>query len=134
VFYDIDSGAVSFEDRLLASGKDRSREDDLTIYVEEAILGSVYPNSLPLFPRETRLRSLLYRDGTVYADLSEDAALPPEEGGEVFKNLKTLRDGIYRNFPFVGEVRFFIAGKAAYGDELRQKETFDFLKSVSERS
>jgi hypothetical protein len=68
------------------------------------------------------LRSLLYRDGTVYADLSEDAALPAAEGGEVFSNLKTLRDGINRNFPFVGEVRFFIAGNPAYGDELRQGE------------
>jgi hypothetical protein len=131
VFYDIDSGLVSVENRMLVSGRNQvsggdsvsggdrhSREVDVTRYVEEALLGPVFPNSLPLFPSETRLRSLLYRDGTVYADLSAEAALPPVEGGEVFNNLKTLRSGIKRNFSFVGDVRFFIAGKAAYRDEL----------------
>jgi len=68
-------------------------------------------------------RSLLYRNGIVYLDLSEEAALPPPEGGEVFLNMKTLYAGIRRNFPFVREVRFFIAGKAAYAEaaaEFRQ--------------
>jgi hypothetical protein len=124
VFYDIDNGAVFVEDRLIRVPEKNPNfptgELDLIKYTEDALLGPVTPNSLPLFPKETRLRSLLYRDGTVYADLSEDAVLPPAEGGEVFTNLKTLRDGIKRNFPFVGEVRFFIAGKPAYGDELRR--------------
>jgi len=86
--------------------------------VAEALLGPVSPGSLPLFPGETRLLSLLYRDGTVYADLSEEAVLPPPEGGEVYNNFKTLHAGIKRNFSFVNEVRFFIAGRAAYRDEL----------------
>jgi hypothetical protein len=55
----------------------------------------------------------------VYADFSEDAALPPPEGGEVFKNLQTLYTGIRRNFSFVRDVRFFIAGRAAYLEEFR---------------
>jgi hypothetical protein len=120
VFYDFDSGVVSVEDRMLASGRNTlSREVDVTRYVKEAVLGPVSPHSMPLFPGETRLLSLMYRDGTVYADLSEEAALPPAEGGEVLKNLETLRSGIRRNFSFVNDVRFFIAGKAAYGDELK---------------
>jgi hypothetical protein len=126
VFYDIDSGAVSVEDRMIRVSEKKpnfpSGELDPIKYTEEALLGPVSPNSLPLFPKETGLRSLLFRDGIVYADLSEEAALPPAEGGEVFTNLKTLRDGIKRNFPFVGEVRFFIMGIPAYGDELRQWE------------
>jgi len=101
-----------------------SRELDITRYVEEALLGPVSPNSLPLFQKETRLRSLLYREGVVYADFSENAVLPPLEGGEVFKNLKTLHAGITRNFPFVREARFFIAGRAAYADEFRQAGEF----------
>jgi len=118
VFYAIDGGAISVEDRMLK--RSASREVAITRYVEEALLGPVSPDSLPLFPRETRLRSLLYRDGVVYADLSEDAALSPPEGGEVLKNLKTLHAGITRNFPFVREARFFIAGRAAYVAEFRQ--------------
>jgi hypothetical protein len=118
VFYDIDSGFATVEDRMLQ--KTGQQEIDITRYVEDVLLGPVSPKSLPLFPKETRLRSLLYRDGVVYADLTEDAVLPLPEGSEVFQNFKTLYAGIKRNFSFVRDVRFFIAGKAAYTAEFRQ--------------
>ena len=132
VFYAIDDGTVTVEDRMLrVSGgnllRPASRELDITRYVEEALLGPVSPDSLPLFPRDTRLRSLLYRNGVVYADFSEEALLPPLEGGEVLRNMGTLHAGIRRNFPFVRDVRFFIAGRAAYRVEFRQ--TGDFASS-----
>ena len=112
VFYTIDDGTMTVEDRMLKHSS--SQEVNITRYVEEALLGPVSADALPLFPRETRLRSLLYRDGVVYADFSEDAVLAPPEGGEVLKNLQTLYTGIKRNFSFVREVRFFIDGKAVY--------------------
>jgi hypothetical protein len=122
VFYDINSGLAIVEDRMLKKTGRHSgaREIDITRYVEDALLGSVFPNSLPLFPKETRLRSLLYRDGVVYADLTKEAVLPPPEGGEVFQSFKTLHAGIKRNFSFVKDARFFIAGKAAYEAEFRR--------------
>ena len=126
VFYAIDDGAIAVENRMLKRAA--SREVDITRYVEDAVLGPVSLNSLPLFPKETRLGSLLYRDGVVYANFSEDTALPPVEGGEVFQNLKTLHSGIQRNFPFVRDVRFFIAGKAAYATEFRQTGEFASLE------
>ncbi|MCL1930872.1 MAG: GerMN domain-containing protein [Treponema sp.] len=128
VFYAIDSGKESVEERALKTGvspvRPSSRELQITRYVEEALLGPISAGSLPLFPRETRLLSLLYRNGVVYVDLSEDAALPPLEsafssGGEVFTGLETLYQGIKRNFSFVKDVRFFIAGKAAYAGKFR---------------
>jgi hypothetical protein len=118
VFYTISDGTMTVEDRMLK--RSPSPELDITRYVEEALLGPVSPDSLPLLSRETRLRTLLYRDGVVYADLSADAVLPPLEGGEVLSSLKTLYNGIRRNFSFVKDVRFFIAGKAAYAEEFRQ--------------
>jgi hypothetical protein len=120
VFYTIDSGLVTVEDRMVK--RSPSREVNITRYVEEALLGPVSPDSLPLFPRETRLRSLLYRDAVVYADFTENAALPPLEGGDVFRNMQTLYEGIRRNFSFVRDVRFFIAGKAAFEGEFRFRE------------
>ena len=122
VFYAIDNGIVTVEDRKLK--RSSSRELNITRYVEEALLGPASPDSMPLFPKGTRLKSLLYRDGVVYADFSEDAALPPLEGtpfhgGEVMKNLQILHSGVQRNFSFVRDVRFFIAGKAVYAAEFR---------------
>jgi hypothetical protein len=123
VFYAIDSGIATVEERMLKT-RSSSREVQITRYVEEALLGPVSPNSLPLFPRETRLVSLLYRNGVVYVNLSEDAALPPLEGvpvpdRAVFINMETLYHGIKRNFSFVREVRFFIAGNAAFAGQFR---------------
>jgi hypothetical protein len=128
VFYAIDSGKAFVEERMIktsgGSAHSSTREVYLIRYVEEALLGPISANSLPLFPRETRLLSLLYRDGVVFVDLSEDAALPPLEsaslpGIEVFTGLETLYQGIKRNFSFVQDVRFFIAGKAAYAGKFR---------------
>ena len=118
VFYTIDKGIIVVEDRMLK--RFPSREVNITRYVEETLLGPVAPDLLPLFPRETRLRSLLYRNGVVYADFSVDAALPPEEGGDTLGNFRTMYAGILRNFSFVRDVRFFIAGNAVYVEEFRQ--------------
>ena len=114
VFYAVNSGLATVEDRLLR--KSPSREINITRYVEEALLGPFSQDVLLLFPQDARLQSLLLRDGVVYADLSIEAALPPLEGGGGQKNFETLHSGIRRNFPFVRDVRFFIDGKAAYAD------------------
>ena len=118
VFYAIGSGDITVEERMLRRAE--SREHDVARYVEEALLGPISQDLLPLFPRGTRLRSLLYRNGVVYADFSGDAALQLVEGGEVFRNFDTLRSGIERNFPGVEEVRFFIEGRAAFAGDFRR--------------
>jgi spore germination protein GerM len=121
VFYSIGSGKIIVEDRMLK--RFPSREQDISWYVEEAILGSALPGVWPLFPKGVKLRSLLLRDGVVYADFSEEAALPPEEGMDVFSNLQILYAGIRRNFSVVRDVRFFIMGKAVFFEEF--KKIFD---------
>jgi len=116
IFYTIDDGNIVVEDRMLKHSK--SREGDIIRYTEEMLLGPVAPDLLPLFPRETRLKSLLYRNGVVFADFSADAALPPLEGGKTVNNFRTFYAGILRNFPYVKDVRFFIEGNAVSFDRL----------------
>ncbi|MCL2271264.1 MAG: GerMN domain-containing protein [Treponema sp.] len=123
VFYTVSDGSIVVEDRMLKQAGANSRERNIIRYTEEALLGPVAPDLLPLFPRETRLKSLLFRDGTVYIDFTEDAALPPVEGGETLVNYKTLYAGILRNFSYVKNVRFFIEGRAVYADELLHEDT-----------
>ena len=138
IFYAINDGLVTVEERMLpVSGgsifascniplvsieNDQgvpSREVDLTRYVEETLYGPTSPDAMPLFPRDTRLRSLLYQDDVVYVDFTEEAAMPPLESihiesGGVLENIKTLSSGIRRNFPFVRDICFFISGNAVY--------------------
>jgi hypothetical protein len=118
VFYTISDGVIAVEDRMLRHS--RSRENDIIRYVEEALLGPVAQNLLPLFPRGTRLKSLLYRNGVVFADFSETAALPPIEGGRTLENFHTLYESILRNFSYVKDVRFFIEGNAIFIEEFHR--------------
>jgi hypothetical protein len=116
-FYIRDTGTAEIEERLLP--RMPSRETAVRQYVEETLLGPVFPEAEFLFLRETGLRSLLFRDGIVYADFSLSAALPPSGGESAFRGFYILHTGIRRNFSFVQEVHFFIDGKEAYFERLR---------------
>jgi hypothetical protein len=118
VFYAIKDHKLVAEARMVA--KTGSRENDIKRYVEEALLGPVLLDSAPLFPRGARLVSLLYRDGVVYANLSETAALSVPDGPGVFAALHTLYGGVKRNFSYVKDVRLFIAGHEAYPEKFRE--------------
>ena len=132
VFYTVGVGDIVVEDRMLK--RSSSREVDIIRYTEETLLGPVAPDLLPLFPRGTRLTSLLFRDGVVYANFSADAALPPIEGGSTLDNFNTLYTGILRNFSYVRDVRFFINGQSAYSGEFRQEVPGSSYESFPEFS
>ena len=117
VFYSYIDRGIVVEDRKLRRSLDH--ETDIRRYVEEVLLGPVSPDLAPLFPRETRLDSFMYRDTTVYADLSESAALPMEGNWDVFRSLLTLNEGLRRNFPFIADVRLFIGGNEVFFEEFR---------------
>ncbi|MCL2214858.1 MAG: GerMN domain-containing protein [Treponema sp.] len=112
VFYTLKEGTVVVEDRMLRHAD--TREGDIIRYTEETLLGPVTPDLLPLFPKETKLMSLLYRGGVVYINFSSDAAIPPLEGGVAYDNFNTLHTGILRNFSYVNDVHFFIEGTSVY--------------------
>ncbi|MDR2068843.1 MAG: GerMN domain-containing protein [Spirochaetaceae bacterium] len=115
MFYAIEKGNAVVEERFFP--RSGSRELDIRRYIEDVLLGPATPDSAPLFPRETKLETLLYRKDTLYVGLSEAAALPPLEGGNVFTNLYTLYSEIQQNFRYIKDVKFFIKGNEVfYGD------------------
>jgi hypothetical protein len=131
VFYSIDNGkAPVVEDRMLARAG--SPEHDIARYVKEALLGPVSLDSAPLFPKGTRLESLLYRNGVVYADLSESAAAAVVFPADVFTGLNTLYGGIRRNFSYVKDVRLFIDGHQIIFEKFRENyaENADILAAT----
>jgi hypothetical protein len=118
IFYGMKTGTSRTEERMLL--KYPSEEMQVKQYVEEAVFGPRSPDSAPLFAHGTRLLSLLYRDGVVYINLSEDAAFPVvTEDMETTavsmsaaraRSFATLDEGLKRNFPFVKQIVFFIEG------------------------
>jgi hypothetical protein len=119
IFYTIDRGYCLVEERMLPLPRDQEKK--IAFYVEEALLGPVSQNTMSLFSRDTRLESLLFRDGVVYLNLSETAAFPVEGGGDCFRSLSVLNKGIRRNFNFIKEVKFFIAGNEAFPEKFHGK-------------
>ncbi|GMO22910.1 MAG: hypothetical protein Ta2B_02010 [Termitinemataceae bacterium] len=112
VFYELDSGRQLVEERMLS--RSNSQETAILRYVRDMILGPSTMEAAALINQGTVVNSLLLRnsDGIrcVYLDLSEQAAVPPPEGGEVLHNLEIVKECIHRNFMFVKEVKIFING------------------------
>ncbi|MCL2277613.1 MAG: GerMN domain-containing protein [Treponema sp.] len=114
VFYTVIEGIIVVENRMIKNAE--TREIDIKRYAEETLLGPASPGLLQLFPKGTKLISLIYRDGVVYINMSKDAQMPPIEGGTTFNNFRTFYQGILRNFTYVSDVRFFIEGSVIYAD------------------
>jgi hypothetical protein len=86
------------------------READLRHYIDEVLLGPLSPGLERLFPLGTGLRSLLYREGRLYADFSIEAL---ENSGSAPPRLRwdLLAEGIKRNFTWIRKTDFFIEGE-----------------------
>ena len=118
VFYTIRGNDPVVEERFIHRSHDR--ETDIRRYVEQVLLGPKTADLALMFYRETQVRSLMYRDGVVFADLTEEAVFTPQYGGSVFHNLLTLNEGIRRNFSSVQDVRIFIGGNQVFFEEFRE--------------
>ena len=116
VFYTAKEGNPVIEERMIPHSG--FREEEITRYVNEVLLGPVVLDIAPLFPEGTRLESLLYRDKEVFVNLSESAALAPLDGiQDVKTNLYTLVLGIHRNFNYIKKVTLFVHGNEVFFEE-----------------
>ena len=132
IFYSIkgkeNGSRVIIENRSIK--RSTSKEASVRRYVEEALLGPVTPDAMPLFPANTKLNSMYYSqsEGTVYINFTKEAELPPEEGVGAFTNFYSLYSGIRRNFQYIKDVRFFIAGKEAFSGKFENLFSMDIFK------
>ncbi|MDR2313249.1 MAG: GerMN domain-containing protein [Spirochaetaceae bacterium] len=109
------NGELVVEDRMLY--KADSLEQNIKNYVEELILGPISITCAPLLTKGVKLQSFMYRDGTVYADFSGDAALPVQGGAPLFESFLALNRGIRRNFHSISNVKLFVNGNEVFFSE-----------------
>jgi hypothetical protein len=114
-FYAYDGGKPAVEDRMFH--KAAEREADIKAYMEELVLGPVSMDLAPLIVKGAKLRSLMYRGSTVYADFSGEAALPVPGGQPAITNFLAINRGIRRNFGYVSAVKLFINGNEVFFEE-----------------
>ena len=115
VFFSGIEGNLVVEERMLHITDDP--ETDIGRYIDEVLLGPVSPGLEPLFSRDTRLNSYMFRDGIVYANLTENALFPPSPSHDIFRSLLTLNEGIRRNFSNVEDVKLFIGGNEVFFEQ-----------------
>jgi hypothetical protein len=101
-----EEGTVAVEERLMnLRGEDE--EIALQRYVEEWLYGPLSPELLSVFPSETVVLTLIYRDGTMYLNVSESAVFAQPD---IFTVGQILERGVYRNFPTVKNIHLFVEG------------------------
>ena len=88
-----------------------SREAEVEYLIRELILGSTLIQYARALPRDTRVRSVLYRGDALFVDFSQHLVL--DVGDLVLGFLQTLeivRRTLEYNYPGVNHIRFSIAG------------------------
>ena len=89
-----------------------SREKNLEQLIKELFLGPQDVQNGRLFPRDTRLLSLIYREGVVDIDFSVELLLPDEEVKlSIVEILSLTEDTINYNYPSIKKVHFTILGE-----------------------
>jgi hypothetical protein len=114
-FFTYNNNNSVIEDRMLR--KTPTQESDIRTYIREAILGPVSRDYAPIVTTGTKLNSFMYRDGTVYADFTKEAALLVNGGRPLFDCFLALNQGIRRNFSYISDVKLFVGGNEVFFGE-----------------
>lgn len=92
-------------------------EHNIELTVREILLGPARHSHLRLFSRTAELNSVLYREGKVFVDLSEEAFLPDDDviySPQVA--LEVLKATLLDNFAGVSQVMISVGGEPAGGN------------------
>jgi hypothetical protein len=108
--------------------KHNSLEDNLEIFIREIILGPMNIKHGRLFSPETKVRSVVIREGIAYVDFSSGILLSGEEVKIAFdESLECLKNALLFNFTRLKDVIFTvegqIPGKPVYLPKSGKKET-----------
>jgi hypothetical protein len=108
-FYTLDTGALTVEERLLP--RLTNREEAVSQYVREFILGPMPETAAALFNPCVSLQSLIVKGSEAYVSLSAEAVLPVEGAFPLEKGaFRSLKEGIRVNFPALSKVKIFAGG------------------------
>lgn len=116
------------EARRLPARRGQGLQGNVSLYLEEAILGPTRPLLRRVVARETRLQSVVVADRAVYASLSREVLERDNGTGlSLEESLQILANGVYYNFPRVRQVYLLVEGQlpgAAHDQGFLYKKKF----------
>lgn len=111
VFQSLDNDKTYIEVRYLPKV---SKDQRISQYVDELLLGPTYDRYRPLFPVGTEALYCFSRDKTVYIDLSAEAILKNGISSETYDGYELLKKNILSNFQSVKNIVVFMMGTEVY--------------------
>ena len=114
---------------MTASGESRriprheSQEENIREYVQEWMLGPQVLENDRLFPRGTRLNTILLRDGALYLDFNFEILLKEPGISLTFQEILDMAEtGLFFNFPKIRQVYFSVEGEPVErGAQIREE-------------
>jgi hypothetical protein len=111
-FPEVKKGKVSTEIRYLPSA--RGTDARLNLYVSELLLGPMHPEYLPLYSRETQVRSAFIRKHIAYIDISADALSPVKTIVSQEKAYELFKKNVCTNYRNIDKIYLYIDGIEVY--------------------
>lgn len=113
-----DSRKLTGEERRLPARHDL--EDDVWLLIEELILGPAAPDLDRILPRKAHIEGVMFRDGTLYLNLSKDMILTDESTQYGLDDMiLAVGNAVLFNFPRIKQLFIFVDGQQP-GSEYEQ--------------
>ncbi len=85
--------------------------------LEEILLGPELLTSLPIVSRDTRIRTVMYRGGVLYADIGPEFLLEGKPGQDFRKDIEAISRLLKRNLLMARRVVLLVGGRTPYADQ-----------------
>ena len=111
IFPSAENGKYIIEYRNLT---EKPHQGDISLYIDEILLGSTVERTKMLFTPGTKLISCFERNHVLYVNLSQDLLQMGEGVIEIREGTELLKQNILKNFSKIDSVEIYIEGKSAF--------------------
>ena len=111
IFPSADEGKYVIEYRNLAKN---SAQGDVEYFIDELLLGSTLERTKSIFTPGTKVLSCFQRQNVLYLNLSADLLNIGDGVVDIKEGVELLENNIYKNFPKISKIEFFVNGKIAF--------------------
>ena len=111
IFPSAENGKYIIEYRNLT---EKPHQGDISLYIDEILLGSTVERTKMLFTPGTKLLSCFERNHVLYVNLSQDLLQMGDGVIEIREGTELLRQNILKNFSKIDSVEIYIEGKSAF--------------------
>ena len=92
------------------SARSKNGDEDVSLFIEDLLLGPFTNRYKSLFSMETRLEFCFSREKTLFVGLSAEALKPGNDNRDIKGSVELLRENIVKNFTNFNKICIFIDG------------------------